>query len=151
MIIEAINKIKRELNTFKGDQCANVMKERCAEVLMDFCQQNEEFAQAVVQTDKTLSDCIGAIVKKYTGKVKTEGISDFEAFRAMVQFYFPTAGIHIEMSVDVEANEPAENFAVTEPKKVISEEEEAESEEEEEPEPVKPQKKSLSFSLDSYL
>lgn len=101
MIKKALEKIDTELKEFKGDQCENVMKDRCAEVLKNFCQQDEEFAQAVVQTDKTLSDALKAVVEKYTKQTRTQGISDLDAFKEIVSFYFPEAGINFSMTIDL--------------------------------------------------
>jgi len=42
MTTQAIEKIDQELKDFKGDKYAMVMKDRCSEVLKNFCQQDEE-------------------------------------------------------------------------------------------------------------
>ena len=98
MTIRAIEKIEKELKEFKGDKYAMVMKDRCSEVLKNFCQQDEEFAQAIVQTDKTFSDCMAEVVKKIKGN---QGISDLDAFKEIVAFYFPGAGINFSMTIDL--------------------------------------------------
>lgn len=164
MKTQAIEKINKELKGFKGGKGENVMKSRCAEVLKSFCEQNEEFAQAVVQTDRTLSDCISAIWKKYNNKTRTDGISDLDAFKTMVQFYFPGAGVHFAITVDVEANEPVETFDApantAEPNEPDDDEdddgenEDDEAEQEEPaaaPAPKAEKKKSLSFNLDDFI
>lgn len=160
MKTQAIEKINKELKEFKGGKGESVMKSRCAEVLKAFCEQNEEFAQAVVQTDRTLSDCISAIWKKYNNKAKTDGISDLEAFKTMVQFYFPGAGVHFAITVDVEANEPVETFdapantAKADEPDNDDEDDDEETEQEEPaaaPAPKEEKKKSLSFNLDDFI
>jgi len=98
MTTQPLEKINQELKSFKGDKYAMVMKDRCSEVLKNFCQQDEEFAQAVVQTDKTFSDCMAEVVKKIKGN---NGISDLDAFKEIVSFYFPGAGINFSMTIDL--------------------------------------------------
>jgi len=98
MYNQALEKINKELKEFKGDKYAMVMKDRCSEALINFCQQDEEFAQAVVQTDKTFSDCMIEVVKKIKGN---SGISDLDAFKEIVAFYFPGAGINFSMTIDL--------------------------------------------------
>ncbi|HNX65190.1 MAG TPA: Cas9 inhibitor AcrIIA9 family protein [Oscillospiraceae bacterium] len=165
MIAQAIEKINKELKEFKGGQgqkaqCADTMKSRCADILKSFCEQNEEFAQAVVQTDRTLSDCISAVVNKFWNKARKDGISDLEAFKTMGQFYFPGSGVHCTMTIDVEANEPVETFDVPantaeadEPDD-INDDDDEEAEQEEPavaPAPKAEKKKSLSFNLDDFI
>ncbi len=94
MTTQAIEKIEKELKEFKGDKYAMVMKDRCSEVLKNFCQQDEE----LVQTDKTFSDCMAEVVKKVKGN---NGISDLDAFKEIVAFYFPGAGINFSMTIDL--------------------------------------------------
>lgn len=166
MKTQAIEKINKELKEFKGGQgqkaqCAETMKIRCAEILKSFCEQNEEFAQAVVQTDRTLSDCISAIVNKYWHKARKDGISDLEAFKTMGQLYFPGSGVHCTLTIDVEANEPVETFDApantAEPNEPDDDEDDSEDNEAEQEEPAAApapkaeKKKSLSFNLDDFI
>ena len=98
MTNQALKKIDMELKSFKGDKYSDIIKDRCAEVLKNFCKQDEEFAQAVVQTDKTFTNCMAAVVKKISGN---KGISDLDAFKEIVNFYFPGAGINFTMTIDL--------------------------------------------------
>ena len=61
----------------------------------NFCRQDEEFAQAVVQ-GKTFGECM-KIVAAGCGS----GLSDLEAYRRAVRFYFPGAEIRMTMSIDL--------------------------------------------------
>ena len=65
------------------------------------CRQVAEFAQAVVQGG-AFADCMKEVAKN-CGKA----ISDLEAFRRAVRFYFPGADVRFHMTVnlcgDVEA------------------------------------------------
>lgn len=110
---QAIQKIEKELKEFKGGQCENVMKDRCAEVLISFCNQDEEFAQAVVQCNKTFSDALKSVVDKYKSQTRTQGISDLDAFKTLVAFYFPGAGINFSMTIDLCAAVRDNNITVS--------------------------------------
>lgn len=76
------------------------------DALKDFCLQDPEFAQAVVQGG-SFPDCMKAVAKG----VGTS-ISDIEAYRKAVQFYFPGAKIRMQMTIDLIGDAAA---PVTEP------------------------------------
>ena len=63
--------------------------------LEDFCRQNSEFEQAVLQGG-SLADCI-----EHTVKGCGNSISDIEVSRRAVEFYFPTAMIRTSMTLDL--------------------------------------------------
>lgn len=97
---EAIRKLKDELKAIRGGKnFVSVVKKPVTDALISFCKQEPEFAQAIVQSDKKLEDCLKAVIKD----VK-EGISDIDAYTRAVRFYFPTAGINFKMTVDLCAN-----------------------------------------------
>lgn len=77
------------------DRYAAVMKDAVCKALLDFCRQDEEFAQAVAQGG-TFVDCMKAVAKNCGSS-----LSDLEAYRRAVQFYFPGAEIHIQMMLDL--------------------------------------------------
>lgn len=91
----AKQKLEAEQKTGKYDRYAAVMKDAVCEALDCFCQQDGEFAQAVVQGG-TFEDCMKT-VEKNCGNA----ISDLEAFRRAVQFYFPGADVRFQMSVNL--------------------------------------------------
>lgn len=107
MFEQAKKKLDNELKSGKFDRYASVMKQRTHDTLVDFCRQDEEFAQAVVQGG-SFSDCMAAVAKKVNGNT---GISDMEAYGEAVRFYFPGAGIQVTMKIDlcasVRKDEPA--------------------------------------------
>jgi len=120
MLEQAIAKIDSEVLSFKGGNIENCMKDRCAEVLKSFCTQDEEFAQAVVQNSKTFSECIKSIADKYTKTAKQNGISDFEAFKTMVEFYFSGAVIQVHMTIDlIGSTETPQSQTIEKPKSKI--------------------------------
>ena len=93
---QAIEKLTKEEQAFQGDRKAQVIYHPVASALRDFCTQDDEFAQAVVQTDKTLSDCCKAILQG-TG----DSISDLDAYRSAAKFYFSTADVRFRMEIDL--------------------------------------------------
>lgn len=64
--------------------------------LSNFCRQNGEFEQAVLQSDKTVIDCI-----EHTVKNCGSSISDLDVYRKAVQFYFKGADVHMKLTIDL--------------------------------------------------
>ena len=93
---QAIEKLSKEEKEFKGDSHGKCVYKAVAEALRDFCAQDDEFAQAVVQTERTLSDC----VKEVTKGVRNV-LSDIEAYRSAAKFYFSTADVKFIMRLDL--------------------------------------------------
>ena len=83
----------------KLDNYGEAMKSAVRDALAEFCEQDGEFAQAVVQGG-SFKDCMSAVRKC----VKGNAISDMEAFGAAVRYYFPGAGIDIKMTINLGAN-----------------------------------------------
>lgn len=75
-----------------------------AEALRSFCRQDAEFAQAVVQGG-SFADCMTAVAKNVGSS-----ISDLDAYKKAVSFYFPGAKIRMQMTIDLigDAAAPAE-------------------------------------------
>ena len=94
---QAIEKLNRELKDFKSNnRYAKAVKTEVASTLKMFCQQDKEFAQAIVQTDKTLLDCCETIMKG-TGN----SVSDIEVYKKAVNFYFAGADIKVTMEIEL--------------------------------------------------
>lgn len=107
--IEKINKELKEFNEQKAGRYGVVVKDAVADALLDFCRQDDEFAQAIVQADKTLTECCKEIMNNCGNS-----ISDLEVYKRAVAFYFPGAGINMTMTIDLcasvrdgEADKPA--------------------------------------------
>lgn len=92
---QAVEKLRGELLAGKFDRYANIMKKDVEAALEDFCRQDEEFAQAVVQGG-TFEDCMKKVATNCGN-----GLSDLEAFRRAVQFYFLEADIQFQMKIDL--------------------------------------------------
>ena len=76
-------------------QKADAMKRAVRKTLEDFCRQDEEFAQAVAQGG-SFGDCM-----KKVAEGVGNSISDLDAYRKAVQFYFPGAEIRMQMTIDL--------------------------------------------------
>ncbi len=100
----AIEKLDNEFNKGSFGVRAAAMKAAVRETLKDFCRQDEEFAQAVVQGG-SFDKCMETVAKGVGSS-----ISDLEAYKRAVQFYFPGAEIRMSMSIDLigAAADPAE-------------------------------------------
>ena len=95
---EAIEKLKKEYSEGKQKlgRAAAIMAKPCLDMLSSFINQDEEFADAVLQNSQTFISCM-AVVEKNCGS----GISDLEAYKRAVQFYFPGAKIEFCMKLHV--------------------------------------------------
>lgn len=91
---KAVAKMEQEIRSVKERKAA-AMAPAVMTALRDFCVQNEEFAQALVQGG-SFKACMDAVACG----VGTS-ISDLEAYGKAVQFYFPGAKIHVKMDIDL--------------------------------------------------
>lgn len=97
MIKKAIEKLEAQKKDFEGDRYGRAMLEDVHKALVSFCEQEEEFAQAIVQSEKNLNDCMQTISRMIVGNA----ISDLEAFRLAVDYYFPGAEIQYNMRINL--------------------------------------------------
>lgn len=102
-LTEALKKLSAaERKNVKG-QKEKAMASAVAEALESFCRQNAEFAQAVAQGG-SFADCMSAVAKGVGSS-----ISDLDAYKKAVGFYFPGAKIRFTMTIDLigDAAKPA--------------------------------------------
>lgn len=95
---QAEARLKEEYGKVAG-QKEGAMKSAVRDALLEFCRQNEEFAQAVAQSG-SFKDCMAAVAKGVGGS-----ISDLEAYRRAASFYFDGAKVSFSMAIQLE---PAE-------------------------------------------
>ena len=107
-VSKAIEKIEGGLSSVKG-QKENVVKRPVADALISFCRQQEEFAQAVVQSEKTFADCVAHVVAGCGN-----ALSDIEAYRKAVGFWFPGAVVDMVLTIRMSEFEEPEKEAVPE-------------------------------------
>ena len=99
---QASARLNDEYGKVKG-QKENVMKSSVRDALLEFCRQNEEFAQAVAQGG-CFPDCMAAVAKGVGSS-----ISDLEAYRRAASFYFDGAKVQLTMSIQLTPAEPEES------------------------------------------
>ena len=92
---QAIDKIDKDYSHGMYGAKESAMKKAVRDTLVEFCRQDEEFAQAVVQGGE-FAQCMKAVASGVGSN-----ISDLEAYRKAVQFYFPGAEIRMTMEIDL--------------------------------------------------
>ena len=78
--------------------------EKTAQTLRQFCEQEQEFAQAVEQSEKSFQDCLDYVIKGIVKKGSTGSLSDLDAYNRAVKFYFPCAVVHQRFELDLIGN-----------------------------------------------
>lgn len=91
---QAVNKLQGEAKSVAG-QKEKAMAGAVMAAIKDFCVQDEEFAQAVVQ-GKSFGECM-----KHVANGVGNSISDLDAYKKAVQFYFPGAEIRMQLTIDL--------------------------------------------------
>lgn len=98
---QAQERLERESKEVKGTK-ESAMSTAVRDALLEFCRQDEEFAQAVAQVG-SFPDCMKAVAKGVGGS-----ISDLEAYRRAASFYFDGAKVQFTMSIQITPAEPEE-------------------------------------------
>lgn len=75
---------------------AQVLAKPTADALMEFCRQEPEFEQAIMQSGKSFTDCLNEITKGIGS-----AISDLEVYSRAVKFYFHVATVRFHMTIDL--------------------------------------------------
>ena len=96
------NTVKEVLNLVAVNLCENIISE-----LINFCNQSEVFAEAVCNDDRHLKACMETVLKDIGCS-----ISDIEAYRRAVAYYFETADISFEMTLHLNSEEKAQKSAL---------------------------------------
>ena len=97
MTEQAIKKLDTEFKDCKGlSQKGKAVSLPVLDALKSFCEQNTEFAQAVVQTDKTFKDCVESTVKGCGN-----AISDEDVYTKAADFYFSGAKVYCKPVIDL--------------------------------------------------
>lgn len=109
---QAVEKLAAEKKNVSGNK-EKAMAGAVFAAIKDFCIQEEKFAQAVVQGG-TFADCM----KKVAEGVGSS-ISDLDAYKKAVQFYFPGAEIRMQMSIDLVGNRNASKLPKIEEKETV--------------------------------
>ena len=97
---EALDKLERESKAGSYDKYASAMKGAVKDALLEFCKQDGEFAQAVVQGG-SFEECMKAVAKNCG-----QAISDLEVFKRAAAFYFKGAAVRFRMEIDLIGDAP---------------------------------------------
>ena len=100
---QAHEKLDKEKKAVSGSK-ERAMAADVLSAIKEFCKQEPEFAQAVVQSG-TFADCM----KKVAAGVR-DSISDLEAYKKAVQFYFPGAEVHMALTINLIGTEEPEQL-----------------------------------------
>ncbi|MBE6920198.1 MAG: hypothetical protein E7468_01370 [Ruminococcaceae bacterium] len=92
---KAIEKTTAERKEVKG-QRESIMADHVLDMIHEFCIQSEDFAQAVAEGG-TFAACMTTVAKGVGNS-----ISDIDAYKKAVQFYFPGAEIQVQMQIITE-------------------------------------------------
>ena len=92
---KAMEKTTAERKDVKG-QKETVMADAVLDVIHEFCIQSEAFARAVAEGG-SFAECMKAVAKGVGSS-----ISDIEAYKKAVAFYFPSAEITVQMQISTE-------------------------------------------------
>ncbi len=91
-------KLNNEIKKVSG-QKAKAMAPSVKDALISFSKQNKEFGQAILESDKSFSDCMNEVAKGVGNS-----ISDLEAYKKAVKFYFSGADIKFHMTINLAAS-----------------------------------------------
>ena len=95
IISQAKSKINSKEKTEKYDMFAAAIGEHIKKALTIFCEQNEEFARAVLDGGSA-NECI----KSVADKIRTrKSVSDFDVYQLAVKYYFPVAVVDFVMKI----------------------------------------------------
>ena len=87
---------KKYFDVKPADKYAKAIAKPTADALMEFCRQEPEFEQAIMQSGKSFDDCLKEITKGIG-----QSISDLEVYSRAVKFYFPVAAVRFHMTIDL--------------------------------------------------
>lgn len=93
--------------TIKG-QKQKVVADAVKNALTSFCEQEQEFEQAIEQSGKTFQECLDHVVEG-CGSC----LSDIDAYTKAVKFYFSTAAVHFVIKIDLSADNGAPDLTIT--------------------------------------
>ena len=98
----AINDLQEQHKTYqsKYGRKEKIIAQPTLDALINFCEQSEEFAEAVHDSNNTFSVCLSKIIEN-----STDAISDIEVFQKAVKFYMPSATVNMVMTISTGSEE----------------------------------------------
>lgn len=92
-------KLDAEMKIKSNGARASAVRPSVYEKLLAFSEQSKEFAQAVLDSEKTINDCCEAATKGCGSS-----ISDLEVYRKAVEFYFPGSDVEMTLTINLSAD-----------------------------------------------
>lgn len=111
---QAADKLNKEYKDCKGNRYVDAMKSAVKDALLKFIEQDNEFAQAIVQGG-SFTDCM-----KEVAKGVGSSISDIDAYKRAVRFYFKGADISFTMTVKLNPHEESTETAPADSEQKVS-------------------------------
>lgn len=113
----AKSRLTQEYNDLKNaSRYIEAVKLPVMQALMQFCEQDNEFAQAVAEPgSKSFAGCLEAVVKGCSNV-----LSDIEAYRRAASYYFDGAEVEMQMVIHVNPYDVASGTVAMPTTKVIS-------------------------------
>lgn len=99
-MIQAVKeKLEREMQKKASGSKASAVRLSVYTQLVAFSEQSKEFAEAILDSEKTINDCCSEVM---------EGcgcaISDIEVYRKVVAFYFPGSDVEMTLTINLSAD-----------------------------------------------
>lgn len=106
---KAIERLRNELEALDGkNKYVAAVAEEVTAALIQFCEQNDEFAEAVAKDSRSLGECLEAVVKDVKGY-----LSDQEAYERAADFYFAGAEVVMEPRIRLAGDAPQDDVLVS--------------------------------------
>lgn len=102
ILTDALAKLSDQAVKDCKGQKERAMAPAVAQWMRGFCEQSCAFSRAVIDGG-SLSDCLTAVAKD-TGN----SISDLDAMKKAVKFYFPDGDVHMDLRIELPGEETAE-------------------------------------------
>lgn len=102
ILTDALAKLSDQAVKDCKGQKERAMAPAVAQWLRGFCEQSCAFSRAVIDGG-SLSDCLAAVAKG-TGN----SISDLDAMKKAVNFYFPDGDVHMDLRIELPGEAAAE-------------------------------------------
>ena len=99
MLDKVREKLVKEMVTKPQGTKASAIRPAVHAQLLIFAEQSEEFAQAILDSAKTINDCCEECVKGCGSS-----ISDIEVYRKMAAFYFPGSDVDMTLTINLSAD-----------------------------------------------
>ena len=102
MIERVKEKLEKEMAVKASDKYVKVILSAVYDALIFFCEQNEEFCQAVLDSNKTILDCCSYCIVPSVRELC--GAKAIDIYNRMVDFYFSGASVEFSVTLNLSAD-----------------------------------------------